>query len=65
MTGNVAGRVGTTSAIKEKNVFETLAFSNETYWIRIVLVYKVRIRSGFFIFGLSDRMSCRVKVKIS
>ena len=32
MTGNVAGRVATTSAIKEKK-FETLAFSNETYWI--------------------------------
>ena len=66
MTGNVAGRVGTTSAIKEKiYIFETMAFSNETYWIRIALVYKVRIRTGSFIFGLSDLMSCHVKVSIS
>ena len=61
MTGNVAGRVGTTSAIKLKiYIFETLAFSNETYWIQIALVYKVRIRTSSFIFGLSDLMSCHV-----
>ena len=59
MTGNVAGRVGTTSAIKK---IET--FSNETHWIRNVLFYKVRIRTVFR-FRLSDLTPSHVKVRVS